>query len=88
MINGDTINKKLAAPGSLTDMAQKLGLSNEKFIEHLYFSAFSRRPTEAERTVALKSLDEACGTNPQARREALEDFTWAMLTGKEFIFNH
>jgi len=88
MINGDTINKKLAAAGSLTDMALKLGLSNERFIEHLYLSAFSRRPTGEERTAALKSLDEACGTNPQARREALEDFTWAALTGKEFIFNH
>lgn len=88
MINGDTINKKLAAKGSLTDMALKLGLSNERFVEHLYLSAFSRRPTDGERTDALKSLAEACGTNPQARREALEDFTWALLTGKEFIFNH
>jgi hypothetical protein len=66
----------------------KLGLSNERFIEHLYLTAFSRRPTDGERTTALKSLAEACGTNPQARREALEDLTWAMLTGKEFIFNH
>jgi len=88
MINGDTINKKLAAKGSLTDMVLKLGLSNERFIEHLYLSAFSRRPTDGERTAALKALQEACGTKPQARREALEDFTWAMLTGKEFIFNH
>ncbi len=88
MINGETINKKLAAQGSLTDMALKMGLSNERFVEHLYLSAFSRRPTDGEKSAALKSLDEACGTKPQARREALEDFTWAMLTGKEFIFNH
>jgi hypothetical protein len=88
MINGDTINKKLAAPGSLTDMALKLGMSNVRFVDHVYLSAFSRRPTEGEKTAALKSLQEACGTDPQARREALEDFTWAMLTGKEFIFNH
>ena len=88
MINGETINKKLAAQGSLTDMALKMGLSNERFVEHLYLSAFSRRPTNGEKSAALKSLDEACGTKPQARREALEDFTWAMLTGKEFIFNH
>ncbi len=88
MINGDTINKKLSASGSLTDAALKIGMSNSRFIDHLYLSAFSRYPKEGERTAALKSLDEACAGKPQARREALDDFTWAMLTGKEFIFNH
>ena len=24
----------------------------------------------------------------EARREALQDFAWAVLTGKEFLFNH
>ncbi|MCI0349993.1 MAG: DUF1553 domain-containing protein, partial [Acidobacteriales bacterium] len=88
MINGDTINKKLAAKGSLTDVALTIGMSDSKFTEHLYLSAFSRYPTESERAAALKSLQEARGNSPQLRREALEDFTWAMLTGKEFIFNH
>jgi hypothetical protein len=88
MINGDTINKKLAAEGSLTDMALKLGMSNSKFVEHLYLSAVSRYPTDAEKSTALKSLQEACDSAPDSRKEALEDFAWAMLTGKEFIFNH
>jgi len=26
--------------------------------------------------------------DPEAQRQVLEDFTWAMLTSKEFIFNH
>jgi hypothetical protein len=89
IINGDTINKKLSAPGSLTDMAVKLGFSNSKFVEHLYLSAFSRYPTEPEQSAALRALQEACGSDhAQSRKEALEDFAWAMLTGKEFIFNH
>jgi Protein of unknown function (DUF1553)/Protein of unknown function (DUF1549) len=89
MINGDTVNKKLSAPGSLTDMAIKLGMSNAKFIEHMYLSAFSRYPTDAERQLTLESLQEACGQDrSQTRKEALQDFAWVMLTGKEFIFNH
>jgi Protein of unknown function (DUF1553) len=88
IINGDTINKKLAAKGSLIDAALKIGMSNNRFVEHLFLSAFSRYPTEDEKASALKALEESCGNNPQTRREALEDFTWAMLTGKEFTFNH
>lgn len=88
MINGETINRKLSASGSLTDVAIKIGMSNGRFVDHLYLSAVSRYPKEGERAATLKSLEEACGSNPQARREALEDFTWAILTGKEFIFNH
>lgn len=89
MINGDTLNKKLSAPGSLIDVALKLGMSNSKFVEHMYLAAFSRYPTESERTRALTILQEACGSeHPQVRRQALEDFAWAMLTGKEFIFSH
>jgi hypothetical protein len=89
MINGDTLNKKISASGGLTDMAAKWGMSNSKFVEHLYLAALSRYPTEAERTMAMKSLQEACGPDgAQSRKEALEDFAWAVLTGKEFIFNH
>ncbi len=89
MINGDTLNKKLSAQGSLIDMTERMGMSNQKFVEHLYLSAFGRYPSESERAEALKDIQEASSSgSPQARREALEDFAWATLTGREFIFNH
>jgi hypothetical protein len=89
MINGDTLNKKLSASGSLTDKAAKMGMPASKFVEHLYLTALSRYPTELERAKAIKSLQQACGPDwAQSRKEALEDFAWAVLTGKEFIFNH
>jgi Protein of unknown function (DUF1553)/Protein of unknown function (DUF1549) len=89
MINGDTLNKKLSASGSLTDKAAKMGMPDSKFVEHLYLTALSRYPTELERAKAIKSLQEAGGPDrAQSRKETLEDFAWAVLTGKEFIFNH
>ncbi len=88
MINGETINKKIAAEGSLTDIAMRFGMSDSRYIDQLYLSALSRFPSQAEKTVALKAIEQADAGDPQARRESLEDFTWATLTGKEFIFNH
>ena len=89
IINGDTINKKLSAKGGVIDKALQSGMSNSKFVDYLYLSAFSRYPSVEERSKILKTLQVASDADrPEARREAMEDFAWAMFTGKEFIFNH
>ena len=75
-------------------MLLRLGLSDSRIVEHMTLSAFSRYPTEAEREQLGKALAEsrlAKGTAEQqkeSRRQALEDLVWAMLTSKEFMFNH
>ncbi|HBY60378.1 MAG TPA: hypothetical protein DEH78_11180, partial [Solibacterales bacterium] len=65
-----------------------------RIIEHFYVTAFSRYPTDAEKQAALGLLAKSrlsTGT-PEAklesRRQALEDTVWALLTSKEFLFNH
>jgi hypothetical protein len=94
IINGDTLNKKLSNPEGYIALLLRLGLSDSRIIEHMTLSAFSRYPTDAEREQLGKALAEsrlAKGTSEQqkeARRQALEDMVWAMLTSKEFIFNH
>ncbi len=93
-INGDTINQKLRAPGGIVDSFIKLGLSDEMVIQHLYLSALSRTPRAEEITRLLAALSEAkadAKTAPAAvnpRRQAIEDLAWAVLTSKEFLFNH
>ena len=87
--NGKTINRKLMAPGSSVDMMVKLGLSNERKLNHLYLSAFSRYPTDDERTELLDTMEEGeQQAQEDGRRRVLEDLLWAMLTSKEFLFNH
>jgi hypothetical protein len=94
IINGDTLNKKLSNPEGYISLLLRLGLSDSRIVEHMTLSAFSRYPTDAERELLGKALAEsrlAKGTAEQqrdARRQALEDMVWAMLTSKEFIFNH
>jgi hypothetical protein len=93
VINGDTLNRKLRAPDGTIALLLKLGLSNRRILEFMFLSAFGRYPQETERQTAGAALDGAMltkGTEEarrEARRQALEDMAWAMLTSKEFLFN-
>jgi hypothetical protein len=94
VINGDTLNELLAAKDGTIDMFLKLGLSDAKAVEHLYLSAFGRPPKPEEKIQILQALDEARKVTAQdplekdPRRKPFEDLMWAMLTSKEFLFNH
>ena len=94
VINGDTLNNKLRNQGSNINLFLKLGLSDSRILEHVFLSAFSRYPTESERESILAALRESrqeqgpVEARRQARREALQDMLWALLTKKEFLFNH
>lgn len=94
IINGDTLNKKLSNPEGYVSLLLRLGLSDSRIVEHMTLSAFGRYPSESEKqelTKALADAHAAKGTAEQqkdTRRQALEDMVWAMLTSKEFMFNH
>ena len=89
-INGETINQKLRATGGLVETFSKLGVSDEMVINHLYNAALSRPPSQTEMKQLLSALGENnTSRNTQAtRRQAIEDLAWAVLTSKEFLFNH
>src|SRR5262245_38292453 len=83
--NGDTIIKKLAAKDGRIDALMKSDMPNYRIIEELYLSAVSRYPTDKE----LSSLLETLNSAPAAERRAvLEDTYWAVLSSREFLFNH
>jgi hypothetical protein len=94
VINGDTLNKKLSAPEGTIALFLKLGLSDRRILEYMYLSAFSRYPSDSERSTLSAALEKTRlekGTEEarrDAHRQALEDMVWAMLTSKEFLFNH
>ena len=83
--NGDTVNKKLAAKDSIVAKLLDAKLSDEKLIEEASLASLSRLPTSTEKGRFLKVL---AGTKDADRRTALEDIFWAMLSSREFLFNH
>jgi hypothetical protein len=83
--NGETILKKLAAEdGKLASLVAS-GMPNYRIVEELYLSALSRYPSDAELAQLLPVLNEAPADQ---RRIVLEDLFWAVLSSREFMFNH
>jgi hypothetical protein len=83
--NGDTINKKLQAKDN--DISKVLGKKTppEKILDHAYLTALSRFPTEPEKKKLISVLNEA---KPEDKRATVEDVYWALLSSREFLFNH
>ena len=69
-------------------MARRRRLTDAEIVDRVFLLALSREPTAAEKAKFLAILAEAAKDGPQARREAVEDLVWAVLTGREFLFNH
>ncbi len=86
IINGETINQKLSAPNGIVDTFIKLGVSDETMFNHLYMAALSRPPSKDEVNRLLAVINES--NSHLTRRQAVEDLVWAVLTSKEFLFNH
>jgi len=85
LANGDTINKKLAATDNRLAGLLKENTPDSRIVEEAYLSALARYPTAIEREMMAKMLAESDQAN---RREMVEDVYWAVLSSKEFLFNH
>jgi uncharacterized protein DUF1553/uncharacterized protein DUF1549/Big-like domain-containing protein len=83
--NGDTINQKLTAKENVIAKQLSEKMPSEKIIEEAYLSALSRQPSRAEKEKMLAALAEA---TPDEQRPLVEDLYWALLSSREFLFNH
>lgn len=83
--NGDTVNEKLEAKGNHIEKLLMAKTPPEQIVEDAYLSALSRRPTDKERTRILEVLQK---TDEKELRPVIEDIYWALLSSREFLFNH
>jgi hypothetical protein len=83
--NGETISNKLAAKDGKLETLLTGGLPTYRIIEELYLSALSRYPSDREMSELLHIVNQS----PESERRAvLEDVFWAVLSSREFLFNH
>ena len=95
VINGDTLNKKLSDANGFVNLFQRIGLSDTRVLDQLTLAAYGRYPVADEKQAILGALTKSRGAAGESqdaaketKRQALEDMVWAMLTSKEFLFNH
>jgi hypothetical protein len=80
--NGQTLNDKLRDEKSIVAQWTAAKLSDDEIVDRAFRLTLGRTPRESERKAYRDSL-----TNAGNRREAMEDLLWALLTGREFLFN-
>ncbi|CAN5304387.1 DUF1553 domain-containing protein [soil metagenome] len=85
--NGSTLNDKLRAKDGRIEKWTHDKIADADVIREVFQLALSRPPSATERTKFLAQLKTTPADGSPARREALEDLVWAVLTSREFLFN-
>jgi len=83
--NGDTLRAKLSAKDGKVESLANGSDPLYRVIEELYLSALSRYPKDEEVSQLLAATHDAHGAD---RRVLIEDLFWAVLSSREFLFNH
>jgi hypothetical protein len=82
LIGGDTIDGRIRSDKSTLARMLTQNKSDREIVEQLTLSAVSRMPTAKELEVAAESVRTAA-----SRRAGFEDYLWALLNSKEFLYD-
>ena len=77
------INDKLRDEKNRFRRALESGADNTSILTDLYWTAFSRPPTEEEQSKTLQFLAQI-----EDRVLGWEDVVWTLVNRKEFLFQH
>jgi hypothetical protein len=79
LLNGDFLNKKIAAPTGRVETLVKAKKPAAEVIEELFLVTLSRMPSQDETQRLLAAIKEA-----PSEREGLQDVLWALLNARDF----
>jgi len=95
LMNSAEVKGKLAFAGGRADRLGKSETPVAAAIREIYLAAFSREPSGEELSIAEEHLvkerldDAGKPVAPAvAKKQAYEDLLWAILSTKEFLYNH
>ena len=81
--NGNALNDRLSSEkGRVSELLAK---ENSEMINEVYMLCFSRAPSEDERE---RITELFAGVPPEEKRKVAEDLFWALMTSREFLFQH
>ena len=83
LVSSDSIQPKLTDPRGNLEKWVRSGLPAGKAVEEMYLATLSRFPDAEEQKTALAAVAKA-----SSARVGLEDVFWALLSSKEFLYNH
>jgi hypothetical protein len=86
--NGPTLNDKLRDKNSRVAKWLEEKVGNEEAVRRLFLLALAREPNAEEMKKFTGLLAQAEQDRQTSQRELMEDLFWAVLTGREFLFNH
>jgi hypothetical protein len=82
MINSPYVDNKIRS-GITVAAALDHSDTDEELVKNLYLRTFNREPTSLELNKAIPLIKQA-----KDRREGAQDLLWALVTAREFFFNH
>ena len=80
---GETYTTKITQETGRLDQTLEAGLADPEIIEEFYLAAFARYPTEQERSELEAFVGQA-----SSRRQRLASLVWAVISSREFAYNH
>lgn len=83
--NGSTLNDKLKSKDCSVSGLLAGQMDTSKLIDEIYLQCLARFPSKAEKNGLLGVFKE---TPAKERRMAVEDLYWALMTSREFLFQH
>lgn len=84
MMNSSEILQKVSGKRA-QDFAKDKKRTHEERIRELFLIALSREPDEQEMTALMGHIEKK---GDKGVKEAYEDIVWAVISTKEFLFNH
>jgi hypothetical protein len=84
MLAGPVYTIKISQEGGRLDRLMKKGASDDQILDEFYLAALTRYPTPREKAELLKFL----GQWSSRRQETLAGLVWAIVSSREFAYNH
>ena len=85
LANGNAVNDRLASNKSIVEKLIAEKADDVRIVEEASLATLSRLPTTEEKAGFLAMLGSA---GEGEKRSAIEDLFWALMTSREFLFQH